>query len=253
MIPYFTNPTGAAVADAARQRGFAIIRDALPDHARFREAALNIYPKTKEDGFREAHADALVALDRGDIWPHIFEANTDLKYHDAFACEPAQEAVTLLVGPSTPTKQTIIRVGPHGAENTTPGVPLHTDGIIQGDAVFSVTLWITLDRCGDETPGLVIVDDGHEGVRAYTEFKGGTRTLPIGEWDYDRYSEAAFRPDAIRAHYGPRVLTPILDAGDMVIFTNWTIHGTLLGGNKPRLAIIERYDGDQFDPLFDPL
>lgn len=138
-----------------------------------------------------------------------------------------------------------------GGENATVGIPMHTDGMYFNDSRYSVTVWIPLDPCGRDAPGLEVVIADHHDVRRYAGFEASRAAPPDRKWNWHHYRDGAFDDAELRRHYGPdRWRAPEFDIGDLMVFSNWAIHGSYRtpAMTKRRSAIQLRLESDSFDP-----
>jgi hypothetical protein len=135
--------------------------------------------------------------------------------------------------------------------NTSDGVDLHTDGMYFNDSRYGLTVWIPCDPCGRDAPGLEVVLAGHKEVREYTGFDS-QRTVPANaKWNWHHYSDGVFVEKQLREHFPPeRWLAPQFSPGDVMILSNWALHGTYRksGMTRSRSAIQVRVEGKYFDP-----
>ena len=110
----------------------------------------------------------------------------------------------------------------------------------EGALLAMVTCWIALTACGDDAPGLELVDRDAEAL------------LPL----------AALGDEAVRArHAEGEFLRPILDPGDALVFGGGVLHHTHVGATMsrdrtslelrffPAARIPPRLRGDRFLPL----
>jgi hypothetical protein len=88
----------------------------------------------------------------------------------------------------------------------------HQDGAFMGD-VRSVNIWLALSHCGDEAPGLDIVPRRLDGLVA---------TGTEGTFLPDQVSQAT----AVKAAGDLRIVRPIFEPGDALIFDELCLHQT---------------------------
>ena len=199
----------AIVADIERQ-GFALLRQVIsPRLASDYLAALNCIYASRNDT-------------NGDVTPEDFKAASGLALERLFNQRELTRAARLLVGRNESVLSTFMSVG---HEKAIPGLGLHTDGIIQGTAELTLTMWTPLHTCGIEAPGISVVAAAEGQVLEYLRKKFPDKKIPgwcsTTEWA----STGAFTLDAIRSAFG-EPYCPTMDPGDVMLFTNWTIHGT---------------------------
>jgi hypothetical protein len=123
------------------------------------------------------------------------------------------------------------------------GVKLHCDIRYHRDGPFALNFWTPLDPAGEKfgTSGLEIWPVGYPAVRKYLQ--------------HDGVSPGDMRDDlmgAVPQVFGPPVRTNI-DAGDVVVFTSWTLHRTYFPDDhcSDRLSVEVRLAADLWpdDPL----
>lgn len=230
--------TARQIVHAVKRFGFAIIRSAIS------RATLNHY-RDKLDlvyrlhdaalsGDREAEAtlhlegEELRLLGQGDVWPALFArvADDGSTIEALFETPLLNTAVRALAGPYRPYLSTFMSVSACAGKSMA-GIPLHTDGIIQGNNKLTITLWAPFQECGHDSPGLTLVTASYDQVLAYLRRKFPDRTLPgwcsTTEWN----STNAFDEEAVKSAFGQDcVWQPVFRPGDIACFTNWTIHGS---------------------------
>jgi len=265
----FSSVTPPRIRAAILDQGCAVLRRAIPQETicRYKAALLEIYElydratagdQSACDLFQPyIHDGQFVDIGKyGNVSPQLFDAlSRGQTFLDLFADHKLQEVIQSIVGRYQTYLNTFVRVaekrpGFDTGDKTSDGIQLHTDGVIQGDRHFALTVWIAFDRCGQDAPGLTIIADNHKGTRKYVGFKGGERRSQVGEWDYERYSKDAFAAERVSAYYRERMWRPILEPGDAVLFTNWTLHAThrTSAMRLPRIAAITRFEGNTFNP-----
>jgi hypothetical protein len=110
----------------------------------------------------------------------------------------------------------------------------------EGALLAMVTCWIALTPCGDDAPGLELVDADAESL------------LPL----------AALADTAVREHHAESdFLRPVLDPGDALVFGGGVLHHTHVGATMrhdrtslelrffPAAKLPPRLSGDRFWPL----
>jgi hypothetical protein len=121
---------------------------------------------------------------------------------------------------------TFMSVAPN-QNNAIDGLKLHTDGVIQGTLEYIGCLWAPLHPCGVDAPGLAVVRANREKVTDYLRRHYPGKEIP-GWHSPTHWGETdAFKVETIRAELGEDALwTPAMEPGDVMAFTNWTIHGS---------------------------
>ena len=148
---------------------------------------------------------------------------------------------------------TLMTVSPsHQYEGySTVGIDMHTDGMYFNDSLYGLTVWIPLQECGRDAPSLdVIVADHHE-VRRKSGFALNRPSLGEKQFNFHHYKKDFFAEQNLRQHFPlESFLTPEFTPGDVMLFSNWAIHGTNrnLGLSLSRSAIQLRLEGNHFDP-----
>lgn len=254
-----------AIADLIKTKGAALLRNALEEGyvGTIKANLARIYELNarREAGDKAAAAlfqgQDLAGIRNGDVtvplYESLFGAETSIL---AYLENPGFLDVCRRVfkgGKHENTgRNTLMTVHPPAetADNATVGIRLHTDGMYYDDERFGLTVWIPLDPCGRAAPGLELVIADHHDVRAYSGFDLRRPAPAERKWNWHKYRPGAFETDVIRAHYGARVVVPEFRPGDVLIFSNWTIHGTHRTPEMTgrRSAIHLRVEGAAFDP-----
>ena len=131
------------------------------------------------------------------------------------------------------------------------GIPMHTDGSHYNDMLYGLTIWIPLDPCGREAPGLQILTANHHEVRRFVDFDPSRPAPEAPYLNFHKYRPDAFHADRIHRQFGSsRIVTPECVPGDVIIFSNWTLHATYHhdGMQRSRSVIQARLQGFAFDP-----
>ena len=215
----------AQIISSVQERGFALVRGVI-DQARAAQylAALDaIYAKRDDTN--------------GDVLPNDFAAESGLTLNGLFDNQVLTAAARRMLGPTMPVLSTFMSVG---KQKAIPGISLHTDGLIQGTKYLTLTMWAPLHDCGVDAPGLIVVPGSTEQVLRYLRTKFPGKRLP-GWSSGAEWNDGAFDLDALRAEFG-EPLFPVMAPGDVMVFTNWTIHGSNVrpGMEKRRSAAILR-------------
>ena len=127
-------------------------------------------------------------------------------------------------------------------------LPLHLDAQIHRFQ-FTVNFWVPLQDCGIDAPTLQFVPLDYIRTRDYSGFTG--RPLRSKEdFHLAYFSKDAFELDSIHAAFGENcLLRPAMKAGDLVIASNWFIHGSYRtpAMTKGRTSIELRFLGTDLD------
>lgn len=109
--------------------------------------------------------------------------------------------------------------------NAISGLNLHTDGIIQGSRGRTLAMWTTLHPCGVDAPGLAIVRAGEDRVLDHLRGYFPGKKLPGWHSTTEWNSTPAFSEEVITRAFTD-VWKPVMQPGDVMLFTDWTIHGS---------------------------
>jgi hypothetical protein len=127
-------------------------------------------------------------------------------------------------------------------------LPLHLDSQIHRFQ-FTVNFWVPLQDCGIDSPTLQFVPFDYIRTRGYSGFTG--RPLRDKEdFHLAYFSKDAFELEAIHAAFGENcLLRPVMNAGDLIIASNWLIHGSYRtpAMTKGRTSIELRFLGTDLD------
>jgi hypothetical protein len=110
-------------------------------------------------------------------------------------------------------------------KNWQPPLELHLDSQFHGPT-FTINFWAPFDPCGVDAPSLQLVPLDYRSTRAWASYTG--KALRENEKWYFGY----FRPDladleSATAAFGPDCfLRPAMQPGDLIISSNWIIHGS---------------------------
>jgi Phytanoyl-CoA dioxygenase (PhyH) len=215
----------------------AISRDVA---AKYLDAVNDLYARDRLGKIAGLPESERAALDRGDIWPNAFNQYSDLIFEDYFTTSKLLRLVGQMLVKPRLYNQTILTVG-SGANG---GIGFHTDGIVQGTREAVVAMWSPLHRCGIDAPGLCIIPAPREKVVAYLQRAFPDKEIP--GWCSHTEWGSAFHPADIAGEFGPP-WTPEMQPGDVMVFTNWTIHGSHMLPGK-RSAIVQRWAADRWQP-----
>lgn len=194
------------------ESGFVLLRGAIPAGtiARYRDELDALYAGT--DG-------------NGDIPSTDFTAKAGLKFEALFDQPELRHVARASLGRHyVPMNGTMLSVSLH-ARNAMPGISLHTDGLIQGSDRTVLVFWAPLHECGIEAPGLALVRAGRDDVLGHLRQHFPDRAIPGWHSSTEWNDSPAFRLETIRERFG-EPSTPVLQPGDVIAFTNWTIHGS---------------------------
>jgi hypothetical protein len=109
--------------------------------------------------------------------------------------------------------------------NSMQGISLHTDGIIQGTGETVLAFWTPLHECGVNAPGLAVVRAGKDQVIEHLRRHFPSKPIPGWCSETEWNLTDAFKVETIRESFGDAI-TPHMQPGDVMVFTNWTIHGS---------------------------
>jgi hypothetical protein len=242
-FPAQTSP--ARLHEALEESGAALIRGAVPpDVVRVYLDALNeIYALYEARDLRLncCRPNEVAAVARGDVTAGVLERVAGLSIEKYFANRGLGRFLRLCLPVRRPTLETLMTVSPVPGK-AIPGLQLHTDGIIQGTTKAVLVMWSPLHPCGVDAPGLRVVLAGRMAVRDYLRKSFPDRPIPGWCSSTEWASTGAFDEDRLRQVFGSP-WAPEMQAGDVMVFTNWTIHGSQFGPEltKPRSAIIQRW------------
>lgn len=192
------------VADIHRQ-GFSLVRQAIPT------GRVALYRKALEDFAPKGAVEFPVKE---------FQERSGLSFLRLFAAPSLAAAALRLVGPSRSTFSTFLLV------TRARGLILfHTDGIIQGHFDPVLCLWAPLHPCGRDAPGLSVVPANRDRVLRWLRHHFPNKPLPGWYSETEWNQTDAFNPAAFEREFGP-AFSPEMTPGDVMVFTNWTIHAS---------------------------
>ena len=142
---------------------------------------------------------------------------------------------------------------PDASEGWMPPLGFHIDAEFHGFE-FTVNFWAPFQHCGDDSPGLATVAAPFLEVLDYLNFDGQPESnRGNGEWALHQFAPILKKclykdPNAneeMQAHFGDRVWKPVFEAGDAMLISNWTLHGTYATGDmkKSRESVELRFKG----------
>jgi hypothetical protein len=127
-------------------------------------------------------------------------------------------------------------------------IHLHLDSEIHG-LNFTTYFWIPFQDCGVDSPTLQLLPVDYRKSRAYSGYTG--KLLRAGErWNLGYFSRSLIEPAPVTAKFGQDCfLRPILHPGDIIIASNWIIHGShrTPSMTKGRANIEVRFIGSSMD------
>lgn len=217
------NPS-EVVSDIDR-RGFALVRGAIDG------AVISTYLRALE-AIYASRSDT-----NGDVAPDDFATNSGLTIDGLFA--PLLPVAKKAMGAYYPDQSVFVSVAGN-RNHSMGGIPFHTDGIIQGTGRFVLSMWAPLHECGRNAPGLAVVPASRSKVLRYLRRRFPGERIPGWHSDTD-WNRGAFDIETLRAEFGEPFM-PEMRPGDVMLFTNWTIHGSHLTAQmtKRRSAAIYR-------------
>jgi hypothetical protein len=262
--------TGAdVIANCIKRLGGVILRSAVDvdlvttirnnmDHVYAMHQRLAADDAEARAFFREQSADEVSQLEKGNVGRRLYEAHFG-RTASMFAplADPKLRRVLSLsfagerYHPADRDILTTVRPPAEAAAQTNLGIPMHTDGSYYNDMLFGLTAWIPLDACGRDAPGLQLVAADHHEVRRYVEFDPSQPAPAEPYYNFHKYRADAFDLESIERHFGAeRVVRPVCERGDLILFSNWCLHGTYQHTDmcRTRSAIHVRFEGDAFDP-----
>lgn len=235
--------TPSDIIAALDRYGAALIRGAVPKETvqRYRDGLDRLYRLHREGEVTDIPENERRALDRGDVWPNALGKYIGLSFSAYFAAPFLRTIVDRVLVSAVPNNQTILTVeaSPKALNN---GIAMHTDGIVLGTAEASISLWSPLHPCGVDAPGLSLIPASRQAVTDYLRAKFPGKELPgwssMTEWN----STGAFDEASLSAAFAP-AWSPALEAGDVIVFTNWTLHGSQVRPEMKakRSAIVQRW------------
>jgi hypothetical protein len=233
---------GAMLA-ALNKQGAILLRGVVgPEVAgRYRKALDRIYELDRLGMIDGLPDNERKALDRGDVWPGTFEHYSDLGFDSYFALPRLRALIARLLGPSDVLNRTFLTVS-DSEKQAIGGIQMHTDGIIQGTREAVVACWSPLHACGREAPGLSVIPASRQRVTAYLQRAFPDKKIP-GWCSHEEWA-SAFNSADLSGEFGP-AWTPEMEPGDVLVFTNWTIHGSQKARGH-RSAIVQRWVGERW-------
>ncbi len=198
-------------ADEIHEQGCVLLRGAIPF------GTVIQYKNALDDIYRKMNGN-------GDVSGHEFYKHSELSMKELFSTPEINRAAIDYLGHPSPFNSTFMSVSVN-SENSIRGLGLHTDGIIQGTTTEVFCMWAPLHECGLDAPGLAIVRAGKESVMRYLQKRFPDKKIPGWHSALEWNSTNAFTEEAIQAEFG-EPWKPVMVPGDVMLFTNWTIHGS---------------------------
>ncbi len=128
-----------------------------------------------------------------------------------------------------------------GQKNDGPAEPpnWHVDADPHGSAVFRVNLWTPLEDCGVDRPGLQAAILCHDDAVALSGYDRETAS-------FDPATNPRTNGDFPRRLRDAPIYAPIMRAGDIFMFTHWTIHAAYMTPDmeKSRTSVELRFQGE---------
>jgi len=134
------------------------------------------------------------------------------------------------------------------ANNFQVPLKLHVDAQYHGPT-FTVNFWTPLQACGVDSPTILLVPVDYKRTRAHVGFTG-KKLREGGEFYTDFFDLGSMDVDVVKRTFGDDIfLCPVMAVGDVVIASNWIIHGshhtaTMTQGRK---SVEVRFIGTRMD------
>jgi hypothetical protein len=114
---------------------------------------------------------------------------------------------------------------------------------------FTMNFWVPLQDCGIDSPSLQMVPLDYLTTRAYSRFTG--RRLRDGEaYQQGFFTEHGLDVREVTRAFGPAALLhPIMRTGDLIVASNWLIHGSYRTPqmSQGRVSVELRFIGTDLD------
>lgn len=125
-------------------------------------------------------------------------------------------------------------------------IEFHIDAQVFYDDRLSINFWTPLDSCGVDAPGLQIILLGVEETKSYLEYNpAGYDPTPNDIALMHKFRCRKMEMDAIDRHgLSAHICKPEFQVGDVLAFTNFTMHATHYepAMRNPRLSVEVRID-----------
>jgi hypothetical protein len=125
---------------------------------------------------------------------------------------------------------------------------LHLDSQVHPFA-FTLNHWIPFQNSGNDIAGIQFLPIDYRATRLFCGFTGD-RLRPETEFNFHYFPEGCPSLDVIEQTFGPRcLLRPTVNAGDLVLLSNWIVHGTYKteAMKAGRMNAEIRYMGEHID------
>src|SRR5262249_49222107 len=133
-------------------------------------------------------------------------------------------------------------------ENWQGPLELHLDSQFHSFA-FTTNFWIPFQDCGIDAPSVQFVPVDYLSTRSYSGYTGIPSRIEE-KWHRAYFREDAFKLDAVTKAFGDECfLRPVMKPGDVIIASNWIIHGSYRTPQmtKGRTSIEVRFFGEKTD------
>lgn len=123
---------------------------------------------------------------------------------------------------------------PQGWQNY---LPWHQDLLARED--HFLTIWVPLNRVGDDAPGLEVVPV------ALKEKLSSVTGLDVS------YDNKGIPDEQVRERFGPEQFHPVMDVGDVMVFSPYAVHRTYFspGMTKSRISLDVRLNPKSRNPM----
>ncbi len=159
---------------------------------------------------------------QGDVFRKTFDSFSGMKFDKLFDHPKLTEVANCILGRlRSVTNGNFLSVSGEG--KAIAGIGLHTDGIIQGTKSLVLCFWMPLHPCGVDAAGLSLIPASKDKVIRYLRKNFPGKEIP--GWSSSTEWAKAFELASLRKEFG-NVWNPVMNPGDVMVFTNWTIHGS---------------------------
>jgi len=124
---------------------------------------------------------------------------------------------------------------------------LHVDAQFHSPC-FTINFWVPFVRAGLDRPGLCLVPVNYKRTRRYVGYTG--QLLREDEFNCGYFDRGRLTVEAITREFGADCfLKPVVNAGDLVVSSNWIIHGSHQTPDMPygRTSMEVRFIGNTRD------
>jgi hypothetical protein len=194
--------------------------------------------------------------ENGWIWePRLREATDGaFGYEDIMANKRLYEILPVLLGNNwrLGSASQIRRMAPKQQQNRWGSyTTYHLDAQWGIDHQYFLNVWAPFTPCGQTAPGLEFLLTPANTIREYAKYDPSIPYEPKGPGGISpRMDYAIFEPAIIEKHFGTnRFVVPVMEAGDVVIFSNWCTHRTAVSPDMTdtRISIEWRVFCESFD------